>query len=318
MGMYICPVPGEWETTSLSPGPLPTGKYNMNISSLSANRIYEYRAYAIINGTEYYGNVLTGYTAPIISYPPSVITGNVSASTITTSSAIIVDNIMSNCNNSPISEYGILFTHNSDSSKLIYENVPSIVHKNSTIGSISNGTHYSGMTNGLAPNTMTYFRAFAKNSAGIGYGNIKSFLTKQVNYINLCNYNCTNSGGQDVCSFDYISATPPLSNGECYSITFQMSLGTIQEDSGSWASIQLFCNASQVFCCVIPANTCQNPSYTTTIEYDDSFCSCIKAYSVNTAKPLCSSAQISIYSVNPIVGGAAIGTSRICSKVCTS
>lgn len=169
-----------WSLTPLSAGPLVGDNYDMDINSLSASTIYEYRAYAVIDGTPYYGNILTGYTEAIPTSIPVVETGLPflveQTQMLSKWSSLISDG------GAPIAEYGNLYTqipaYGTDSN-LRYENVPINVKKNSAYSAITAGEIFNdtALLTGLTPNTMTYFRAFAKNANGIGYGEIKSAVT---------------------------------------------------------------------------------------------------------------------------------------------
>lgn len=172
----------DWKTTSLGAGPLTGNTYNCNIPQLSASTIYEYRAYVVICGTQYYGDVQTGCTLAIQTVAPNVCTGIAYG---------IVQEKMSICNNKvldngglPIAEYGFLYTQNSsygNNNCLVLGAYPAKVCKKSTPANIEVGaSYYTGTTNemtGLVPNTQTYFRAFARNASGVGYGDIKTAIT---------------------------------------------------------------------------------------------------------------------------------------------
>lgn len=184
--MPMFPTPCSWITTSLSTGPLLGGTYNCNIISgattpVSASTIYEYRAYSVIDGVPYYGNVLTGCTSAIPAAIPTVCSGIMFSAN--TEGGCVCSNKMCDDNNAPIAEYGILYTQQpsvSCDACLRYDKVPIWVCKQSICSTISGGTTYDGLITAMAANTTTYFRAFAKNSVGVGYGNVCSFMTCDV------------------------------------------------------------------------------------------------------------------------------------------
>lgn len=66
-----------WITAPLNAGPIPGTTYDYTIPGLSANTIYEYRAYMIVGGVEYYGQTYEINTLPPTQVPPSVITGTI-------------------------------------------------------------------------------------------------------------------------------------------------------------------------------------------------------------------------------------------------
>lgn len=165
----------SWELTPLKSGALPSDNYHMDITGLSANTIYAYRAYVIIDGIVYYGQTLTGTTGIVPTYPPSgVTTGtaedlgttnfNVSGSSVGWKGALDIE------------EYGILYTQNSfwgTNNNLVYENTANF-SKLSTLANIGEGVLFNNAITGLVSGTLTYFRAFAKNASGVGYGDIET------------------------------------------------------------------------------------------------------------------------------------------------
>ncbi len=177
--MPIFPTPEPWKTTSLSTGPLLGGTYNCTITTcISASTIYEYRAYSVIDGVPHYGNILTGCTLAIPTAVPTVCTGVMFSAN--TQGGCVCTNKMCDDNNAPIAEYGILYTQQpsvSCDACLRYDKVPTWVCKQSTCATIPDDTTYAGLITAMAANTTTYFRAFAKNSVGVGYGNVCNFIT---------------------------------------------------------------------------------------------------------------------------------------------
>lgn len=169
-----------WTTTPLWPGPLANDNYNYPIIGLSANTKYIYRAYFIVSGVTYYGNILTGTTAAIALTAPTLTTGT--AGTTMETSFPVIGNEVDNKGNAPIVEYGILYTQLGfwgTNSNLIYSNVNgSYVYSASTHNvDIAINSGYTKTASNLTPSTTTYYRAFAKNAAGVGYGIIKTAVT---------------------------------------------------------------------------------------------------------------------------------------------
>lgn len=161
-----------WITTNTISGPLTTDNYNYTITGLSASTKYQYRAYFIVDGVEYYGNILTGTTAA----NPTVTTGNVSGLT-TISGFNVYNNIITNIGGTPIIEHGILYTQQAiygNSAGLVYTNFPNVCKASSFSGVTITPYMYSANTNNLIPDTLTYYRAFARNAKGVGYGTIKT------------------------------------------------------------------------------------------------------------------------------------------------
>jgi len=79
----------------------------------------------------------------------------------------------------PLSEYGVLFTQNSfwgTCANLKYENVPNVCREYVTGDTIIPLT-YDETLSGLGAGMMTYYRAYAKNGSGVGYGNVCTQMT---------------------------------------------------------------------------------------------------------------------------------------------
>lgn len=174
----------NWITKNLKNGPLVNNYYDSIITGLTSNTVYEYRAYMIVDGDIYYGETCKTATKPIIISAPQLKTGNMSG--ITTNSMYSYDNFMWFNGNSPIIEYGLLYTQNpyyGVGNRLIYENTPNNVNIKTINGTLSVGnTFFNANTNqitDLQDNTTIYYRAYAKNSSCIGYGNIKTAITLQ-------------------------------------------------------------------------------------------------------------------------------------------
>lgn len=181
--MPIFPTPTPWSATTLSTGPLLGGTYVCNIQGLSPSIIYEYRAYSVIDGVPYYGNPLTGCTSAEPTHAPCANTGY--ATCVTDTSMSITGNSVSDKGGLPIAEYGVLYTQvpsYGNSSCLVYEAYPAKIGKKSCPSNIGTGDTYFTTASCwsiccLSDNTTTYYRAFAKNSTGCGYGTIKTQAT---------------------------------------------------------------------------------------------------------------------------------------------
>jgi hypothetical protein len=170
-----------WITTPLHAGAIPTNSYACTIGGLSANTIYEYRAYMVVSGTPYCGEICQITTLAPTLYPPTVCTGNGGA--ITTTGMTIIDNCMLFKGNQAIAEYGVLYTQNAaygTPANLQYQNLPLHVKSASISGDITEGDLYSDAILNLSPNTVAYYRAFAKNNSGCGYGVVCTQQTADV------------------------------------------------------------------------------------------------------------------------------------------
>ena len=160
--------------TPPSSGSLLVNNFTTTIVSLLANTKYEYRAYMVVGGTPYYGLIYGMTTQAIPLAKPTVITGN--ANLISTTGMVISANTVTNKGiPATILEYGILYSQNGTygtTANLVYGNIPP-VGKISTCGNTGSLPYlYDKTITGLANNTMTYYRAFAKNSTDYGYGQV--------------------------------------------------------------------------------------------------------------------------------------------------
>ena len=169
-----------WITTSLVSGALSVNNYNFTIQSLSPSTAYDYRAYMVIGGVPYVGDIQHITTAALPVGIPIVNTG--SAEDFTSNTMYIRHNNIEDKSNGIINEYGVLYTQNpiyGTSNNLVYGSVN--VCKKSNFDDICiDDTFFCGVDGamtGLLPNTQTYYRGFAKNSAGSGYGVVKTQQT---------------------------------------------------------------------------------------------------------------------------------------------
>lgn len=170
----------SWIITPLVAGPLATNSFDFTIEGLSASTKYIYRSYFIVDGVSYYGNTLTGTTVPTPLFSPTLTTGI--AGGITQNEFLISGNEVDDKGGALITEYGVLYTQSGSygtDSNLIYSNIP-FVSSASTHADIAIDTPYFFTAIGLVPNTTTYYRAFAKNAIGIGYGEVKNVITEDI------------------------------------------------------------------------------------------------------------------------------------------
>lgn len=171
--------PGPWICTPLLAGPLGSNSYSVTIPGLLASTCYQYRSVFTVSGTCYCGNILEGATQPPVMSIPVVTTG-IAPHPALTDGYFTCGHTVDDNGNLTIQEYGILYTANpsyNGDATLVCTNLPTNVVKSSVCGSISEAVPYSAMTTGLPSNTTTYYRAFAVNAVGVGYGCIYSKIT---------------------------------------------------------------------------------------------------------------------------------------------
>jgi len=167
-----------WSTTTpLKAGPLGSNSYNFTITGLTEGTNYIYRAYFLVDSVEYYGDILTGTTLSASLVVPTMTTGI--ATNILSVDFFVTGNTVDNNGGAPILEYGTLHTQigvAGSPAHMTYTN-PN-VNIVSTLSNISVGIPYTNTVTGLAEGTLTYYRSFARNALGVGYGSVKTALTE--------------------------------------------------------------------------------------------------------------------------------------------
>ncbi len=139
-----------------------TGAFTANISGLSSNTTYHYRAFALNNIGLTYG-ADSSFTTTASAVAPVVTTGIVSS--VLNATATLSGNVTSD-GGSAITERGICWNTTNNPTTANFK-----VIVNGTTGS------FSGNLTGLTGNTIYYARAYAINSVGTSYGNSINFTT---------------------------------------------------------------------------------------------------------------------------------------------
>ncbi|MBR6068799.1 MAG: hypothetical protein IKP45_13495 [Bacteroidales bacterium] len=137
-----------------------TGSYYRTLTGLSQGTTYYYKAYATNSAGTEYGDIRQFTTIAI--YAPTVQTN--AASGITTNSATLNGNVTSDGGTTVTSRGFVYGTSPS--------NLSLIVQSGSGTGS------YNKSVTGLAAGTTYYFKAYATNSVGTAYGEVKQFTTE--------------------------------------------------------------------------------------------------------------------------------------------
>lgn len=252
----------NWITaTPLESGPISQDNYTYNITGLCENTIYQYRAYVVISGSPYYGEIKTITTCSGLQIPAMVSTGN--AYDVTDTTMRMCDNVVTVQGSTPVSEYGILYTQNpsySTQGTLIYNTSETpTVCMISTCATIPTGQTYYLASNGeicnLAANTLTYYRAFAINSAGIGYGEIKCQLTDITTYPTKTVDLVRTQNPSIDCSIGLICMSPDLAGNETVSVIVDIEqLNALGSEGQTVAEITCTYSGSEsapisIFCC---------------------------------------------------------------------
>ncbi len=143
-----------------------SGSFSTTLGDLDEETTYYYKAYAVNSKGTCYGEVKsfkTNKSEPVV-VEPVVETGD--ATEIGTGSAVLNGNITDN-GNGEISEYGFYCgTSEEPGTKVI-------------AGESDLSGSYTYDLGDLAEETTYYYKAYAVNSAGTGYGEVKSFTTKK-------------------------------------------------------------------------------------------------------------------------------------------
>ena len=182
----LADVPANWilsPATALN-GPLLVGNFSINIPGLAQSTSYDYRAYIYVGGVKYVSGswkttITTAEPVPV-NYVPQVLTTTIlkQATVNNTISVLTRGNTISDNGGVPITRYGVLYTEwaafNSPST-LIYGNVGTEV-KMVYLDGDKLGAFQMEIT-GLADSSPFWYRAFAMNSVGIGYGNVETAMT---------------------------------------------------------------------------------------------------------------------------------------------
>ena len=139
-------------------------KFSYTLKSLESKATYYYKAYAINEKGESTGELktFTSLDKDAIDGVATVITND--ATDITINSAIL-NGVIKNSGDSKIVQRGFYFGTNPEPT------IRYVVDDNSN-------NIFSYVKENLSEQTTYYYKAFAKNSAGYSYGDVKSFITK--------------------------------------------------------------------------------------------------------------------------------------------
>lgn len=139
------------------------GGFTANMTGLSPGTTYYVRAFAVNNAGIAYGAQKTFTTSSPINVP-TVTTNQVT--NITQNSATCGGNVVNN-GGATVTARGVCWSNTNS--------LPTISNSHTTNGS-GTGTFTSSII-GLSPETTYYVRAYATNSAGTGYGALRTFTT---------------------------------------------------------------------------------------------------------------------------------------------
>lgn len=143
-----------------------TATFTQSLSGLSPSTTYYYRAYAANSGGTGYGSILNFTTAAGLP-------------TVATNAAYLINGYGATLSGT-ITAIG---AGNATQSGFAYSTDPTLTSgvSTSTLGAQSGTATFTQMIAGLTPAITYYYRAYATNSGGTGYGSIASFTTPALN-----------------------------------------------------------------------------------------------------------------------------------------
>lgn len=216
----------EWFYSPEQPssGPLQFNYFSNTINNLVAETNYEYQAYMVVDGNVYVGLIGAFTTLAEPTFAPSgVYTGSVDATTINTIN--ITGNYLENRGiPDEIIEYGILWTTNSGlgtTNNLLYSD-PLVggIYKDSITANITPYDEWDGVATDIPAGTIIYYRAFARNAAGVSYGAVGTESTTLPINVYLTNLTVTTPIGGIFTASAKIETSEPLTSGMGFSLTY--------------------------------------------------------------------------------------------------
>ncbi len=195
---------GIYTSTSSDTGTYGTGLFSKNLSGLSQNTTYFFKAFALNATSTNYGSELTFTTSSDVD-PPTV--SQLFASAVSYTTATLNSQITAT-GGSDATEYGFAYGTSANLSSVI---------ATSTLGSFSGTGLLEEAISGLSVSTTYYFRSYATNSGGTSYSTIESFITRS-----------------------YAAPTTIPLDASLVAITTATLNGQIQDTNGSSATVRGF------------------------------------------------------------------------------
>ncbi|MDB0027359.1 hypothetical protein N9D80_02235 [Flavobacteriales bacterium] len=144
-------------------GPASVGAFTSNISNLTQNTTYYYRAYATNSFGTVYGSALSFSTT---NGKPTVVT--IGSNNITAYTVDLEGNI-TGIGDASVTEHGHCFSSTNQN--------PTTSGPRTTLGAAASLGSFNSLVSSLSANTNYYYRAYATNSFGTIYGSMMSLTT---------------------------------------------------------------------------------------------------------------------------------------------
>ena len=196
------------------------GSFVSNISGLQAGTTYYVRSYATNSAGIAYGNEQSFITS---YYLPTVITTSISERSYRTAKS--GGNVVSD-GGTTVTGRGVCWSTHTDPT----------INESKTIDGSGSGSFISSLT-GLIPGTSYYYRAYATNVAGTGYGMLMSFVTVQstvpsLNTSEITGIAQTSASGGGVISSD--GGETITARGVCWSTLPDPTTNDSKTSDGTW------------------------------------------------------------------------------------
>ena len=297
-------------------GPLPGYGWDTTITGLLSDTSYQYKAYIQVAGVEYPDSTMpykqiTTLVQPVPTvYVPQVVTGSIFKESVVDGKidATLGGNMITDNGNTAITEFGILYTQNGERATptaLQYGGYE--IEKVATSTNMRENTPFTSQCiTKLTPSTGIYMRAFAQNSAGIGYGCIFNGTTMPIpvpTALPTVSISCIRQTSTNLVASSVVSAqiclSEPLTAGQQIQIYFTNSAvsDTITPPNTSLSAQISACayytkgtsttKCSLASSCVgafVPANSARNVNGSFTIDSTNVNSFCLHAISTSSVK----------------------------------
>jgi len=188
-------------------GAIGVGSFISNVSSLTQNTTYYFRAYATNTFGTVYGSSLSFSTTNGEPTAVTIGSSNISASSVD------FEGEVTGIGDSPVTQHGHCWSTGQN---------PTIGDSKTSLGAIGVGSFISNVSN-LTQNTTYYYRAYATNSFGTVYGSSMSFITLNggATVFTTGNTNITDFSAELVGSINTMGSDLVIEHGHCFSSTNQ-------------------------------------------------------------------------------------------------